>query len=74
MEHDQITIAEINHQRAIRNELSDFLVSRWKNWPLSRGYFDSWGRAVVAVAVVERSKQESIYMDTLSAGTKTGGY
>ena len=23
-------------------------------WPLSRGYFGSWGRTLVAVAVVER--------------------
>ena len=32
----------------------DVFVSRWKNWPLSRGYFGSWGRALVAIAVVER--------------------
>ena len=25
-----------------------------KNWPLSRGYFGSWGRALVAIAVIER--------------------
>ena len=24
------------------------------NWPLSRGFFGSWGRTLVAVAVVER--------------------
>ena len=41
-------------------------ISRWKNWPLSRGYFGSWGHALVAVA--ERVKQESMY--GLSAGTK----
>ena len=28
----------------------DFFISRWTNWPLSRGYFSSWGH----VAVVER--------------------
>ena len=39
--------------------------------PLSRGYFGIWGSAVVAVTVVERSKQESIY--GLSSGTKRGG-
>ena len=26
------------------------------DWPLSRGYFGSWGHALVAVAVVERFK------------------
>ena len=29
-----------------------------KHWPLSRGYFGSWGHILVAVAVVERFKQE----------------
>ena len=37
-------------------------------WPLSRGYFGSWGRTLVAVAVVESFKQE--LMSGLSAGTK----
>ena len=37
-------------------------------WPLSRGYFGSWGRTLVAVAVVERFKQEVMY--GLSHGTK----
>ena len=37
-------------------------------WPWSRGYFGIWGRTLVAVAVVERFKQERIY--GLSAGTK----
>ena len=37
-----------------------------QNWPLSRGYFCSLGRALVAV--VDRFKQESMY--GLSAGTK----
>ena len=49
----------------------DFFISRCKKWPLSRGY-GSWGQALVAVAVavavVERDKQESMY--GLSAGTK----
>ena len=36
-----------------------------------RGYFGSWGRALVAVAVEERFKQESMY--GLSAGTKKSG-
>ena len=38
-------------------------------WPLSRGYFGSWGRTLVAV--VERFKQELMY--GLSAGTKKCG-
>ena len=42
-----------------------------KNWPLTRGYFGSWRRALVAVAVVERFKQESMY--GLSAETKKSG-
>ena len=40
-------------------------------WPLSRGYFGSWGRTLVAVAVVERFKQEVMY--GLPAGTKKCG-
>ena len=40
-------------------------------WPLLRGYFGSWGRTLVAVAVVERFKQELMY--GLSAGTKKCG-
>ena len=41
-----------------------------KNWPLtlSRGYFRCWGHALVAFAVDERFKQESMY--SLPAGTK----
>ena len=39
-----------------------------KNWPLSRGYFGNLGHALVALAIVERYKQESIYR--LSSGTK----
>ena len=40
-------------------------------WPLLRGYFGSWGRTLVAVAVVERFKQLLMY--GLSAGTKKSG-
>ena len=40
---------------------------KYRYWPLSRGYFGSWGRTLVAVAVVERFKQELLY--GLSAGT-----
>ena len=36
---------------------------------LSRGYFGSWGHALVAIAVVERFKQELMY--GLSAGQKS---
>ena len=36
-----------------------------------RGYFGSWRRALVAVAVVEKFKQESMY--GLSAETKKSG-
>ena len=32
-----------------------------KNLPLSRGYFGCWGHALVAVVVVERFKEESMY-------------
>ena len=39
-----------------------------KNWPLSRGYFGSWGHSLVAIAIVELFQQES--MHGLSAGTK----
>ena len=48
--------------------IHDFFKSPLKNWQISRGYFGSWGHALVAVAVVERFKQESMY--GLSAGTK----
>ena len=40
-------------------------------WPLSRSYFGSWGRPLVAVAVVERFKQELMY--GLSTETKKSG-
>ena len=48
-----------------------FLQKRAVQWPLLRGYFGSWGRTLVAVAVVERFKQEVMY--GLSAGTKKSG-
>ena len=34
----------------------DFFISGLKNWLLTRGYFGSWGHALVAVAIVERFK------------------
>ena len=40
-------------------------------WPLSRDCFGSWGRTLVAVAIVERFKQELMY--GLSAGQKKCG-
>ena len=45
-----------------RDLSSDFMTfSSVSCWPLSRGYFGSWGHALVAVAVVERfKKQESM--------------
>ena len=63
MEHNQSTIAAMNHQRAVPCGLNfmtilDFFISRRKHWPLSRGYFGSWGHTLVAFAVVERFKQE----------------
>ena len=41
--------------------IHDFLVSHWKNWPFSRGYFSSLGHSVVAIVVVERFKEQSLY-------------
>ena len=38
----------------------DFFSSRRKNWPFFTGYFGSWGHALVAAAVVETFKQESL--------------
>ena len=73
MEYNQSAITAINHQRAKRINFQDHsLLSRQllkKFWLLSRGYFGSWGHALVAVAVVvvERFKQEPKY--GLSAGT-----
>ena len=71
MEHNQITIAEINHQRAIRIKFLTFSLVVEKIGRCRNGYFGIWGSSVVAVAVVERSEQESIY--GLSDGTKRGG-
>ena len=75
MEHSQSTITAINHQRDKRINFHDHsLLSRQslkKFSLLSRGYFGSWGHALVAVAVVERFKQEPMY--GLSAGTKLNG-
>ena len=39
----------------------DFFISPWKKWPLLRGNFGSCGCDLVAIAIVERSKQESMY-------------
>ena len=41
--------------------IHDFLVSHWKSWPFSRGYFSGRGHSVVAIVVVERFKQQSLY-------------
>ena len=49
-----ITIAAIDHKRANSWPFLTFSSVAWKNWPLSRGYFGSWGHALVSVAVVER--------------------
>ena len=46
-------------------------ISHLKIWSLSRGYFGSWGHPLLAVAVVKRFKQESMY--GLSGGTKKSG-
>ena len=63
-EHNENTIAAINHQRARQIKFRDnsrLFIFRGRNWPLSRGYFGSWGHALLAVAIVERFKQESMY-------------
>ena len=64
MEHNQNRIAAINRQRAMRIKFHDhswLSISRRKNWPLSTGYFGSWGYASVAVAVVETLRQDLLY-------------
>ena len=75
MEHSQSSITAINHQRTKRINFHDHsllsLQLLKKFWLLSRGYFGSWGHALVAVAVVERFKQGPMY--GLSAGTKISG-
>ena len=43
----------------------DFFICRGKHWPLSRGYFGSCGHTLVAVAVVDRFKQEPVVVFTL---------
>ena len=57
MKEDQNMIAAINYQRVIWIKFHDhsllFITCR-KNWPLSRGYFGSWGHILVAIAIVER--------------------
>ena len=55
MEHNQNTITK--HQCVIQIKFPDhswFFHQLLKNWLLSRGYFGSWGPALVAIAVVER--------------------
>ena len=51
-----------------------FFISSGKNWPLSRGYFGSWGQTLVAAAVVEKwplvRRFNYEFMYGLSAGTK----
>ena len=56
MEHNQNTIATINHQGTYGSNfitILDFFISCCQNWPLSRD-FGNWGHALVANAVVER--------------------
>ena len=68
-----VRLAMINHRSASpygSNFVTtlDLFVSHWKNWPLSRGYFGSWGHSLVAIAIVELFQQES--MHGLSAAKK----
>ena len=50
-------ITVINHIAPyVSNYMTILDFNRLKNRPLSRGYFGSYGRALVAVAVVERFK------------------
>ena len=51
----------INAPYGSRSMIIHVFISRRKKWPLLRGYFGSWGHALVAVAVVERFKQEPMY-------------
>ena len=61
MEHNQNTIAAINHATRHRDQISEsfwtFLSVAEKNWLLSRDYLGSWGQVLVAIAVIERFKQ-----------------
>ena len=43
------------------DQLLNFTSVAVKNWSLSTGYFGNWGHALLAVAVVKRFKQESMY-------------
>ena len=52
--------------------IPDLFVSRWKNWPLWRGFLAAGGRSAVVVADVERFKLEPMYR--LSVGQKQSGY
>ena len=58
MKQNQNTIAAIDHKHANSWPLLIFSLVAEKYWPLSRGYFStgSWGRGLVAIAVVERFK------------------
>ena len=50
-----------------------FFIGSGKNWPLSRGYFGSWGQTLVAAAIVERwplVRRFKNEMYGLSAGIK----
>ena len=59
MKQNQNTTTANNHQRVIRIKFHDHFLLFYQslsNWLLSRGYFGSWGHALVAVAVVARFK------------------
>ena len=66
--HQQMDTIKVRLPRCIINvpcglnfmTILDFFISRRKHWPLSRGYFGSWGHTLVAFAVVERFKQELV--------------
>ena len=66
MEHNQNTIAAMRliikvPYKSTFMTILDFFISPRKKWPLLRGNFGSWGCDLVATAIVERSKQESMY-------------
>ena len=65
MEHNKSTIAAMNHQHAMRIKFHDhyidfFIMQSQKTLAVARGYFGSWGRTLVAVAIVEWFKQEPV--------------